>query len=85
MHKIISIAALQAEKHVLCEARMAMNAREAHEMNLVSLQKPHLISQLVPSPFTLRYDKAIQSLISQKFLGQLLAVDLKAIVCFIFF
>ena len=29
MHSVMSIAALERGKHVLCEARMAMNAQEA--------------------------------------------------------
>ena len=32
MHRTLTLAALASGKHVLCEARMAMNAREAHEM-----------------------------------------------------
>ena len=32
MHKILTLAALEADKHVLCEARMAMNSVEAREM-----------------------------------------------------
>src|SRR5687767_13629911 len=31
MHARLTLAALDADKHVLCEARMAMNATEAHE------------------------------------------------------
>ena len=32
MHRTLTLAALEADKHVLCEARMAMNAKEAHDM-----------------------------------------------------
>ena len=32
MHRTLTTAALAAGKHVLCEARMAMSASEAHEM-----------------------------------------------------
>ena len=39
MHCRATIAALEADKHVMCEARMAMNAREAHQMRAVSRQK----------------------------------------------
>jgi len=79
MHKTISIAALEAGKHVLCEARMAMNARESHEMHEASKRRPHLVTQLVPSPYTLKYDKTIQKLISQRYLGDIIAINLKAI------
>ena len=30
MHCRATVAALEADKHVMCEARMAMNAKEAH-------------------------------------------------------
>ena len=32
MHRTLTMASLAAGKHVLCEARMAMNASEAHDM-----------------------------------------------------
>ena len=32
MHCRATVAALEADKHVMCEARMAMNAKEAHTM-----------------------------------------------------
>ena len=40
MHAPLSIAALKAGKHVLCEARMAMNRAEAREMLRVSREHP---------------------------------------------
>ncbi len=42
MHASLSIAALEAGKHVLCEARMAMNAAEAAAMLEVSRMHPEL-------------------------------------------
>lgn len=75
MHEIISTAALMAGKHVLCEARMAMNASEAAEMLRVSKCFPHLTAQLVPGPFTFPFDKTIISHISNGFLGRILAVN----------
>ena len=50
MHKTLTLAALENEKHVLCEARMAMNAREAREMLDASRQKPHLVTQIGTCP-----------------------------------
>lgn len=77
MHEIISNAALMEGKHVLCEARMAMNASEAHEMSRVSRCYPHLTAQIVPAPFTFPFDKEIQKIISSGKLGDLLAVNVK--------
>lgn len=78
MHKMLTIAALEADKHVMCEARMAMDASEAWEMYEVSQQRPHLVAQIVPSPFSLRVDKTIQRLIAEGWLGDVLAVDIRA-------
>ena len=60
MHAPISIAALKANKHVLCEARMAMNLNEALGMMEVPRYRPDLVAQLVPVPMSLGVDKTIQ-------------------------
>ena len=78
MHCRATVAALQANKHVMCEARMAMNAKEAHIMRMVSRQKPHLIAQIVPSPMTLRVDNTIKRLIAEGYLGDVLAIEARA-------
>ncbi|MEM7128663.1 MAG: Gfo/Idh/MocA family oxidoreductase [Chloroflexota bacterium] len=74
MHCRLTLAALAANKHVMCEARMAMNASEAHQMRNASREKPHLISQIVPSPFSFGVDATIQRLIGEGYLGNLLAI-----------
>ncbi|MFN8491457.1 MAG: Gfo/Idh/MocA family oxidoreductase [Caldilineaceae bacterium] len=78
MHNRLTQAALAANKHVLCEARMAMNASEAKEMLAAAQAKPHLIAQIVPSPFTLRVDKTVKRLLAEGYLGDLLAIDIHA-------
>lgn len=78
MHCPVTLAALAADKHVLCEARMAMNAREAQEMLRASRAKSHLVTQIVPSPMTLHVDKTIQRLIAEGFLGDVLAIEVRA-------
>ncbi|MCY3724313.1 MAG: Gfo/Idh/MocA family oxidoreductase [Candidatus Poribacteria bacterium] len=78
MHCRATIAALEADKHVMCEARMAMNAREAHKMRGVARQKTHLIAQIVPSPMTLRADNTIKRLIADGYIGDVLAVEARA-------
>jgi predicted dehydrogenase len=78
MHSVMSIAALERGKHVLCEARMAMNAGEGWRMLEASRKAPHLIAQLVPAPHTLEVDATIQTLLGEGFVGEVLAVELQA-------
>ena len=78
MHCRATVAALRADKHVMCEARMAMNAKEAHIMRRVSRQKTHLIAQIVPSPMTLRVDNTIKRLIAEDYIGDVLAIEARA-------
>lgn len=75
MHARLSLAALNADKHVLCEARMAMNATEAHEMLAAAQTNPHLVAQVVPSPMTLGVDKTIKRLLAEGYLGDLLVIE----------
>ncbi len=77
MHQPVTCAALGAGKHVLCEARMAMNAAEARAMWEADRAHPHLIAQLVPSPFTLAFDATLQELVRDRFLGDVTAIDLR--------
>jgi predicted dehydrogenase len=67
--------ALAAGKHVMCEARMAMNAREAKLMRDAASARPDLIAQVVPSPFTLHVDQTIKRLIGEGYLGDILAAE----------
>jgi predicted dehydrogenase len=77
LHRDATLAALAAGRHVLCEARMAMNAGEAREMLAASRAHPGLVAQLVPAPWTLEVDAAIRRLIAEGRLGHLLAVDVR--------
>ena len=78
MHCRATVSALIANKHVMCEARMAMNAREAHAMRLMARRKSKLTAQIVPSPMTLRVDSTIKRLIAEGYIGELLAVEVRA-------
>ena len=80
MHAPITIAALDAGKHVLCEARMAMNAREAHAMLAASRRNPACIAQIVPSPLSLAFDQTIAETIGSGGIGELIALDARVTV-----
>ncbi len=77
LHHPITLAALNAGKHVMVEARMAMSATEAKEMEILASQHPELITQIVPSPMTLHLDNTIKRLITEGYLGDILAVDIR--------
>ena len=79
LHCPITLAALSAGKHVLCEARMAMNAEEARRMLEAAEARPHLVTQVVPSPFTLGVDSAVKHLENQGHFGDILAIDVRAV------
>jgi predicted dehydrogenase len=78
LHREVTEAALRHGKHVLCEARMAMNAAEARQMLAAARQAPHLVAQLVPAPHTLEVDGTLQALVAEGFPGEVLAVELNA-------
>lgn len=74
MHCPVTLAALESGKHVLCEARMAMNRDEAGRMLEASRAHPELVAQVVPSPFTLEHDATMARLIPEV-CGPLLAIE----------
>lgn len=78
VHCRATLAALAADKHVMCEARMAMDAGEARAMRDASRARPRLVAQVVPSPMTLRVDGWIRHLIAEGYLGDILAIELRA-------
>jgi len=70
LHCPITIAALDAGKHVLCEARMAMNAAEARQMFEAAERNPQCVAQLVPSPLGLGVDRTLRRLLREGHLGR---------------
>lgn len=75
MHAPMTIAALETGKHVLCEARMAMNSPEAHTMLEVSRMNPTLVAQIVPAPLTFKFDTVIAEMIGAGNIGDLITID----------
>ena len=77
LHCPTTLASLEAGKHVLVEARMAMNADEARTMLAALGAHPALTGQVVPSPMTLGVDKMICQRIKDGMLGDLLAIEVR--------
>ena len=77
LHCPITLAALQAGKHVLTEARMSMNAVEAHQMLQAARQHAKLVTQVVPSPFGLKGHDVMCDLLGVGFLGDLREVHVR--------
>jgi predicted dehydrogenase len=75
LHAPITLAALKAGKHVLTEARMALNAAEARHMLQAAREHPELVTQVVPSPFGLKGHQVMRELIAEGFLGELREVQ----------
>lgn len=77
MHAPLTIAALESGKHVLCEARMAMNSAEAQAMFETARLHPTLVAQIVPAPQTLEFDRTIIDLISEGYIGNLITLEVR--------
>ena len=77
-HRDMVLASLEAGKHVLTEARMAMSVAQAREMRDASRRSPHLVTQVVPAPFTLFMEGTVQRLIADGYIGDILSIDATA-------
>src|SRR6185436_2759064 len=76
MHCPVTLAALAAGKHVLTEARIAMNAAEARQMLAASRLKPNLVTQVVPGPTTFAADPMVMQMLNEGYVGELQSIDL---------
>jgi predicted dehydrogenase len=70
LHCEATLAALDAGKHVFCQARMARDAAEARAMYERARQSDR-ITMLCPPPAGMRGDRVVRRLISEGFLGPL--------------
>ncbi len=78
LHCPVTLTALEAGKHVLTEARLSMNAAEAHRMLAAARRYPQLVTQVVPSPFGLKGHDVMCELIGNGYLGELREVQVHA-------
>jgi predicted dehydrogenase len=70
MHSAVTISALEAGKHVFCQARMAMDLAEAKEMLAASKRYPELVTMLCPPPYGMRADLLVKKLLAENYLGR---------------
>ncbi len=70
IHSAVTVSALEAGKHVFCQARMAMDLAEAEEMLATSRRFPELVTMLCPPPFGLRGDLVVKKLLAENYLGR---------------
>lgn len=69
MHSSITISALEAGKHVFCQARMSMNVHDAREMLAAAQRYPHLVTMLCPPPMGMTGDLVMKKLLAEGAIG----------------
>jgi predicted dehydrogenase len=75
MHSTTTLTALDNGKHVLVEARMAMNGSEARDMLAASLANPDLITQVVPPPHLMACEQHLIDIIADGYVGDIVNVN----------
>src|SRR5213083_299936 len=65
----VTISALEAGKHVFCQARMSMDLAEAEEMLAASKRYPELVTMLCPPPMGMRGDLLVKKLLAENYIG----------------
>ncbi len=80
MHAPVTLAALEAGKHVFCQARMAMDLAEARRMVEAANRHPQQVTMVCPPPHGLAGDHVVRRLLHEERLcGQVLQVRLTAL------
>src|SRR5213080_3225277 len=70
MHSAVTISALEAGKHVFCQARMSMDLTEAEEMLAASKRYPELVTMLCPPPFGMQADLMVKKILAENYIGR---------------
>jgi len=76
MHCPITLETLDAGKHILTEARMAMNLEEAKKMHEASL-KSDRVAMIVPAPFYLESEALLLEMVAEGYFGDWLEIHLR--------
>jgi predicted dehydrogenase len=78
LHCPIVLEALAAGKHVLTEARMAMDLAEARRMYTAS-QQSDKVAMIVPAPFWLESEAVLLEMVREGFFGDLLEIQVRGL------
>lgn len=80
MHKELTIAALEAGKHVFCQARMCMNLDEARQIVAAQEAHPDKVVRFCPPPMGMAGDRTVQRLLNEeRFCGDIRHVTLTSV------
>ncbi len=77
LHCDASIAALQAGKHVFCQARMARNQDEAERMYQAARASGN-VAALCPVPIGMSFDRAVARILREKEIGAVRYVSVRS-------
>src|SRR5437868_14089153 len=69
MHSAVTVSALEAGKHVFCQARMSMDVVESEAMLAASKRYPELVTMLCPPPMGMRADLLVKKLLAENYIG----------------
>ncbi len=78
LHAPVAVSALEAGRHVFCQARMAMNLAEALEMLEASRRRLDRVTALCPPPFGMKGDAVMREWLAGGRIGQPLQVRLQS-------
>ncbi len=78
LHAPVTIAALNAGKHVFCQARMAPDLAAAKEMAAASEARPELVTMLCPPPHGMKGAKTVRRLLAEGSIGTPLHLHLNS-------
>ena len=78
LHSPITIKALSSGKHVLTEARMCMNLKEAQAMHEAAEQSD-CVAMVVPAPFYLTAEPTLLSMLKKDFFGEILEIEVRGL------
>ena len=79
MHAPITLSALEARRHVFCQARMAMNLEEAREMTAAAERSPELVTMLCPPPMGIPAGRHLVQLVSDGAIGAIRHLRLRSL------